>query len=443
MDLRDYKNSEVEVKINNQMHGIEIRFQNEMTSEQIEQVKDAGFKWSKRQQLWYAYQNDKSIQYINTLKSGYEEAQEKVKQETENTALLVDLIAELREQIRIQNERIKELENTIQEKEIQEEIKKDNIDENIIESSTNEINFANSIVLEEQNSLTEEVVEEEFNQQIDDEESEITLYEEELELCRKVIPPNQYSYTLELAQGEEGNFYKQKLKQIAKIARQITTDEERVNPDGTHNVGFHYFVGNTDIYISEITKDGLYGFGYTILNGDVQMSEWGFQDLEEILKSSPYIEMDYHVEEGMTIERMLEEKYPEYFKQETSIDINNSINEQNNYHVSKYNYFVKDTAEFDHFAEIEPVTNLSAKEAIEKYKELLDKGLSVGIGINIPTDIALNDPEGLGVTIVVKDNDVHTFDIYGDSFIKDLKENDAKLELQLIKNFMKNFKKQV
>lgn len=32
------------------------------------------------------------------------------------------------------------------------------------------------------------------------------LTDEDLELCRKVIPPEQYSLTLELSQGEEGEF---------------------------------------------------------------------------------------------------------------------------------------------------------------------------------------------------------------------------------------------
>ena len=135
--------------------------------------------------------------------------------------------------------------------------------------------------------------------------------EEELEICRKIIPANQYAYTLELTQGEEGDFYKQKLKDIAKITHKMTTNDELVNEDGSHNVAFHYFVGNSDFYISQLYPDGT-AFGYTILNGDVEMAEWGYQNIEEIINVSQWIEMDYHVPEGMTIERMLEEKYPEY-----------------------------------------------------------------------------------------------------------------------------------
>lgn len=324
-DLRDYKNKDFSITVNTRMNGIELRFENTMTDEQIEQIKEAGFRWSKRQQMWYAYQNEKTIAYAKSLESNYEATLEnnEIKQEktepsqVEQTVLLQDLIAELREEIRKQNERIKELEEIIEEK--------NNENEEILLEAEN----GEKMTIDEYNQWNEEQA---MQEELDDlqegknfissliqEETEIILTEEELEICRKIIPANQYAYTLELTQGEEGDFYKQKLKDIAKIAMQITTDDELVNNDGTHNVGFHYFVGNSDFYISEIKSDGL-AFGYTILNGDIEMAEWGYQNIEEIINVSQWIEMDYHVPEGMTIERMLEEKYPEYYKKESVVE---------------------------------------------------------------------------------------------------------------------------
>lgn len=324
-DLRDYKNKDFSITVNSRMKGIELRFENTMTEEQIEQIKEAGFRWSKRQQMWYAYQNEKTIAYAKSLEYQYEDKLEnnEIKQEkaetsqVEQTVLLQDLIAELREEIRKQNEKIKELEEIIEER--------NNENEEILLEAEN----GEKMTIDEYNQWNEEQV---LQEEIDDlqegknfissliqEESEIILTEEELEICRKIIPANQYAYTLELTQGEEGDFYKQKLKDIAKIAMQITTDDELVNNDGTHNVGFHYFVGNSDFYISEIKSDGTV-FGYTILNGDVEMAEWGYQNIEEIINVSQWIEMDYHVPEGMTIERMLEEKYPEYYKKESVVE---------------------------------------------------------------------------------------------------------------------------
>ena len=91
-----------------------------------------------------------------------------------------------------------------------------------------------------------------------------------------------------------------------------------------------------------------------------------------------------------------------------------------------YSFFVKDTAEFEMFEEFETITGLTAKEAISEYKKLRETGLAAGIGINIPSDTTFDDPKGLGTTILVRENGIDTFDIYGDSFIVDLKENNEK-----------------
>lgn len=112
--------------------------------------------------------------------------------------------------------------------------------------------------------------------------------------------------------------FKTKLKEIAETYRQITTDKELLNSDNTHNVGFHYFVGNTDLYISQIYTDG-YAFGYAILNGDVEMSEWGDISLDEV-RNIPWLEVDYHVPKGTTIEEMLHKAYPNHFPEQKKME---------------------------------------------------------------------------------------------------------------------------
>ena len=240
--------------------------------------------------------------------------------------------------------------------------------------------------------------------------TELTV--EDLEICKKVIPPSQYNFTLELTKGEEGDFYKGKLKEIAETYRKINTDNELVNKDGTHNVGFRYFLGNTEIYISEIDSEGI-GFGYNILNGDLQMSEWGSTSMDEIL-SIPFIEMDYHVDKDATIEEMLYKSHPEYFKEFAP-----KAEEK------PYNFFINDAANLDLGigAEIEPITGLSAEEAAVKYAELKSKGLSPYIGINIPGDFIFDDKEGQGAGIFTEINGHPSF-YMGDNFVKDLKKND-------------------
>ena len=154
----------------------------------------------------------------------------------------------------------------------------------------------------------------------------VQLTEEDLDFCKMVIPPQQYKFTLELTQGEEGEYFKQKLKEIADTFRRINTDEELRNEDGTHDVCFRYFLGSTEIYISQIYTDGV-GFGYTILNGDLELSEWGDSSIEEIL-DVPGIEMDYNVPERMTIERMLHDRHPDYFPApKTATDVEATVTE--------------------------------------------------------------------------------------------------------------------
>ena len=86
-----------------------------------------------------------------------------------------------------------------------------------------------------------------------------------------------------------------------------------------------------------------------------------------------------------------------------------------------YNFFVKDSAEFEQFADFEPITNLTAEDAVSKFYELQKKGFNSGIGINIPNDIVFDDSKGIGSTIVVLDEEKKAnFSIFGDSFINNV-----------------------
>lgn len=89
----------------------------------------------------------------------------------------------------------------------------------------------------------------------------------------------------------------------------------------------------------------------------------------------------------------------------------------------KYSYFVKDTAEFEQFADFEPIPDLNAKEAVGTMFEQIRKGLSAGIGIHIPNDFIFNDPYGEGAIIFSKVNENYSF-YMGDNFVKELKKND-------------------
>lgn len=162
------------------------------------------------------------------------------------------------------------------------------------------------------------------------------LTQEDIELCRQVVPDQQFSYTISLIKNsEEKGFYIDKFKEIADICRERTFSEPK--EDGMP--AFHYFLGDTHIYISElyagnqIGKCDGYAFGYTILNGDLQMSEWGDSSLEEI-KSIAGMEMDYYFDRSKKIDSILKDNYPDYFKKldekESELELQKSFLEKTN-----------------------------------------------------------------------------------------------------------------
>lgn len=109
-----------------------------------------------------------------------------------------------------------------------------------------------------------------------------------------------------------------------------------------------------------------------------------------------------------------------------------------------HSFFIKDTAEFDAFADFEPITNLTAKQAVKKYAELRKDGYSCGIGMHIPGDFIFDDPDGNGITLVVNHEGTAVFDIYGDTFIDQLQEKDiengrARLYIDLYKELYNAF----
>jgi len=53
-------------------------------------------------------------------------------------------------------------------------------------------------------------------------------------------------------------------------------------------------------------------FGFTILNGDYEMAEWGYISLSEI-KNIKQLNLDYHFDE-QSVEMAMYKMYPHYFK---------------------------------------------------------------------------------------------------------------------------------
>ena len=60
----------VNVILNEEKNGIEIRFDGKPEAEVIESLKSNGFRWSGKQKMWFAKQTDERIQFANSLNGG-------------------------------------------------------------------------------------------------------------------------------------------------------------------------------------------------------------------------------------------------------------------------------------------------------------------------------------------------------------------------------------
>jgi len=99
--------------------------------------------------------------------------------------------------------------------------------------------------------------------------------------------------------------------QLRKCPRIKETDGMKEHP-----AIFHYFCGNTDFYICEY--DGINEmFGFAILSGDLDNSEWGYFSLRELTSIVP-LNIDFYFPE-QSIEAALYTAYPDYYKRPKSL----------------------------------------------------------------------------------------------------------------------------
>ena len=144
-------------------------------------------------------------------------------------------------------------------------------------------------------------------------ESVIKELEAEKQLLSQFMPPEQLFTTLDLLEGEERSFFAGKIKEIAtaieKAPKIYETDGMKEHP-----VVLRYFhPTGTETLVCEIGADGE-AFGYQVINGDWNASEFGYLNIDEI-KNIPGMEIDYHFPENMSIERWLYTQSPEHFRE--------------------------------------------------------------------------------------------------------------------------------
>lgn len=234
-------NNHIQISENQLLNGFEIIFLNKMTDFELKEIKKAGFRWSKRQQFWYAKKNEITEKYIELLEFKY--------------------------------------------------------------SNDTEAGKKNIKEIEEINALKTS-----------------PLTEEEIRKAVNLVPTMEMNTILEQLSGEEQVFYNDKIREIAAISDRLKDNwygKSYNEKTKQHDKGYiHYFIGNSDFYICEYDgKDSF--FGYSILNGNTDFSEFGMISRSEIMNLNPgfllYPELDLHTDQNLTLEQAVNRKYPELF----------------------------------------------------------------------------------------------------------------------------------
>lgn len=55
------------ITLNTEKNGIELRFDTKPNTDIITAIKEAGFRWSGKQRMWYAKQNDETVALANQI----------------------------------------------------------------------------------------------------------------------------------------------------------------------------------------------------------------------------------------------------------------------------------------------------------------------------------------------------------------------------------------
>ncbi|BBP46330.1 hypothetical protein THMIRHAS_17030 [Thiosulfatimonas sediminis] len=120
------------------------------------------------------------------------------------------------------------------------------------------------------------------------------------------LPKGQASFLLEVIGRDEGQFFKDKVRELNDIVDSMPGIYGQDGLGDQAIIYLHYFGGGCDWYITEkdvenpgeeqltIAKDQCQAFGFSNL-GDPQNSEFGYIPISE-LREHPIIELDFHWE---------------------------------------------------------------------------------------------------------------------------------------------------
>lgn len=120
-------------------------------------------------------------------------------------------------------------------------------------------------------------------------------------LLDQFMPVSQRFALKDLINGEEGEFFVQKVLELAKTIRDMPKTYETENIAGDDKVAhLHYFYGGVDAWIVEKdagdgTPDTRQHQAYgkiTLFGGGIEEAEWGYISIQELIENG--VELDLH-----------------------------------------------------------------------------------------------------------------------------------------------------
>ncbi len=137
---------------------------------------------------------------------------------------------------------------------------------------------------------------------------------ESIKILKNFISQRQLRVMLELSKGEEGEFFIEKIKEMASLIEKMpkTGDNDEVESLDQLVAYLHYFCGGFDWYVTEkdIDTDNegqIQAFGHANL-GDPQNAEFGYLCLPELF--SVDAELDLHFKPTTIAELKAQGKIP-------------------------------------------------------------------------------------------------------------------------------------
>jgi hypothetical protein len=112
---------------------------------------------------------------------------------------------------------------------------------------------------------------------------------------RKLIGGSQLRVTGDLIRkGEQRDFFRQRMVDLQKVAQSTPAIYEQDGKGDDALVYLHYFSGGSDWYVLELEPRSDEAFGWTCLNGDLEMAELGYISIGELTANG--VELDFHWE---------------------------------------------------------------------------------------------------------------------------------------------------